>query len=149
MKVQNSKGAEARKAHDGPQIDADKLVDSHDKWFRAEQSSNSDAGVRRQEIGALADEMNLNGTALSQFRAGMKMKNSDKQRDWIRSLKALVVVAEEQIMGNQPDMLPDEAPETSDPVPEPMSDQDVDELNAQMSEEDDNVDHVDFSGDAA
>ena len=103
--AKKNEGAVVRNAFDGPKVDADKLLDCHSKWFIAEQSANSDAGVRRQEIGALADEMSLNGTAMSQFRAGMKMKNKDKQRDWVRSVRALLVVAEQAILGNQPDML--------------------------------------------
>jgi len=88
----------------GPQIDGDELLDKHYKWARDEKSAASDAGLRREEIGQVAEKMALENKALSQFRAGMKIPNEGKRIDWLLSMEQLIPIAREQILGNQPQL---------------------------------------------
>lgn len=98
-------GAKVLQAMAGPNVDPDKLLAKHAAWSEAEMDANSDAGERRQAIGATADEMRIEGKALSWFRGLLKIKNEGKKRDALLSLEALLPIARTQIMGNQPDML--------------------------------------------
>lgn len=85
-------------------VDYDEVIEKHSKWASEEASAASDAGERRQAIGAFAESTGVENKALSQFRAGMKIKNEGKQRDWLRSWKALLPIAESHITGNSPEM---------------------------------------------
>lgn len=129
--------AENTEIERGPQIDADKLLDKHGKWSREEQDAASKAGERRQDIGAVAESMAIENKALSQFRAGMKIKNEGKQRDWLRSWQELLPIAENAILGNQPEM------SLGEPA-EPMSEADVEQLHADMADLDADMDQVEF-----
>ena len=136
--------ADDTKIERGPQIDADKLLDKHGKWSREEQDAASKAGERRQDIGSVAESMAIENKALSQFRAGMKIKNEGKQRDWLRSWQELLPIAENAILGNQPEMKLQSDDDTGpDPV-EPMSDEDVEAMHAEMDDADGKIEHVDF-----
>jgi hypothetical protein len=132
----------------GPQIEADLLLDKHGKWHQAEKDAASKAGERRQEIGQTAENMAIENKALSQFRAGLKIKNEGKRQDWLRSWQELLPIAENVIFGNQPDML--SQAEQTDPEPsEPMSDDDVEQMADQMDADDANIEHVDFEKEPA
>lgn len=94
-------------------IDSGKLVTSHTKWHKAEQDAASLAGTQRQQIGEMGEKMGIEPKALSQFRAGLKIKNEGKRQDWLRSMEALLPIARNQIMGNQGDMF--DGGEAADP----------------------------------
>jgi hypothetical protein len=122
--AKKKEGAAVLKAMAGPNVDPDKLLMKHAAWSAAETDANSDAGERRQAIGAVADEMRIEGKALSWFRSLLKIKNEGRRRDALLSLEALLPIARGQIMGNQPDMLEraaaDLAPETGNPATAPV-----------------------------
>jgi hypothetical protein len=113
-----SEGAAVRQAMDGPQVEYDELLNKHQIWATEEGDAASDAGTRRQQIGAFADKHGLNNKALSQFRAGMKQKKEDSRRDWVRSMEVLLAHARAAVFGNQPDMLDTtEAKDAKQPEP--------------------------------
>lgn len=117
MAKKKSDGAAVRQAMDGPQVDYDELMTHHQKWADGESSDASSAGERREQIGKFAEKCGLENKALSQFRAGMKIKNEGKQRDWLRSMKVLLAMAESAITGNQPDLMPDAPVQTKGAKP--------------------------------
>ncbi len=135
----------AEKEVRAPDVDSDKLLQVHADLTRGETDASSLAGERRQKQGQIADEMVIEPKALSQFRAGLKIKNEGKRRDWLRSIKALIPIADQVIEGNQPDMLGEPTADVQTPEPvEPMSDADVDDMNASFADAADNIEHVDF-----
>lgn len=83
-----------------PSVEYDTLIDAHSKWASAEQDAASDAGERRQQIGAFAEKHNVENKALSQIRAGLKIKNEGKRLDWLRSMEAMLPHAAQFIRGN-------------------------------------------------
>ncbi len=99
----------------------DDLIDSHEKWAAAEKNSNAKAGERRQEIGAFAERVGVEGKALSQIRAGLKIKNDGKREDWLRSMEVMLPMAANHIRGQGSGDLPLE-PEPIDFSEEPEGD---------------------------
>lgn len=97
-------------------IEPQKIIANHNLWAGGERSDASSAGTRREAIGSFCDKNGIENKAFSQVRAGLKIKNDGKRKDWLRSLQLLLPVAEAEIFGNQPDMLdaggqePDAAP---------------------------------------
>jgi hypothetical protein len=91
----------------GPKLDEDKFLQKHNAWASAEKDAASEAGERRQEIGALVEEMNLENKAASQARAVLKIKNEGKRRDAVRSWQVLLPMLEAEILGDQGDMFPE------------------------------------------
>jgi hypothetical protein len=130
MAKKKGEGAAVLKAMAGPNVDPDKLLAKHAAWSAAETDANSDAGERRQAIGAVADEMRIEGKALSWFRSLLKIKNEGKRRDALLSLEALLPIARGQIMGNQPDMLERAAADLAPAPVEPATLADVAHLTA-------------------
>ena len=63
--AKQKEGAAVLKAMAGPNVDPDKLLAKHAAWTGAETDANVVAGERRQAIGATADEMRIEGRALS------------------------------------------------------------------------------------
>lgn len=86
-------------------INAEELLKKHGVWKSGEESDASSSGKRREAIGAYAEKCGIENKALSQFRSGMKIKNDGKRKDWCRSMRLLMEVAEKEIFGNEPDML--------------------------------------------
>lgn len=84
----------------GPRVGHDSLIEFHSRIAMEEQSDAGRAGERRQKIGAFAEGHSLESKALSQFRAGMKIREEGKQQDWIRTWKVLLPIAEQHILGN-------------------------------------------------
>ena len=85
-------------------VDSGELLTKHRKWATAEKNDAANTGERRQAIGQLAEKTGIENKALSQFRAGLKIKNEGKRRDWLRSMEELLPIARNEIMGNQPEM---------------------------------------------
>ncbi|MBL4898029.1 MAG: hypothetical protein JKX76_00135 [Colwellia sp.] len=83
-------------------VNGDELLKKHAIWTTGEGSDASNSGTRRQAIGAYAEKCGIDGKALSQFRAGLKIKNDGKRKDWLRSLQLLMPVAEKEIFANEP-----------------------------------------------
>lgn len=77
----------------------DDLMSHHEKWAMGEKSAASDAGERRQQIGAFAEKHGIENKALSQIRAGLKIKNEGKRLDWLRSMEAMLPMAANHIRG--------------------------------------------------
>lgn len=106
----------------GPYLDPEKFLEKHHEFAVAESSAASEAGERRQEIGALFEGMRLENKAASQARAILKMKNEGKRRDAVRSWQQLLPMLENEILADTPDMFPENgtAEEAKvDPVEEP------------------------------
>ena len=93
----------------------DALIDNHEKWAAAEKNAASDAGESRQKIGAFAEKTGVENKTLSQIRAGLKIKNDGKRRDWLRSMQIMLPMAADPTMGNEPG-LPLEPEKDTKPV---------------------------------
>lgn len=83
-------------------INGDEILAKHKAWAAGESSDASNSGKRREAIGAYADKCGIENKALSQFRAGLKIKNEGKRKDWLRSMQLLLPVAEREIFDNEP-----------------------------------------------
>lgn len=105
-KTPKTEGQKVREAFDGPQLDPDKFLERHYAIAAQEQSSASDAGTRRQQIGELFDSMSLESKAASQARAILKMKNDGKKRDAVRSWEQLLPMLQREVLGGTEDMFP-------------------------------------------
>ena len=69
--------------------------------FNTEDSERaSDVGESRQRIGAFLEKTGINNKAFATCRAVLRMKKDDKRQDWLRSMRALMVIMEEQIAAN-------------------------------------------------
>tara|TARA_R110000737_G_scaffold212309_4_gene229758 strand:+ start:1078 stop:1554 length:477 start_codon:yes stop_codon:yes gene_type:complete len=103
------------------------ILTKHKAWATGESSNASSASTRREAIRSYAESTRIENKALSQFRAGLKIKNEGKRKDWLRSLQLLLPVAEAEIFGNEPDMFngPDDD-ETDDTGPDDETDRDLD-----------------------
>lgn len=86
------------------QVNGDELLTKHEAWAKGEASDASNAGTRREAIGAYAEKSQLENKALSQFRAGMKIKNDGKRKEWLRSLQILLPIAEREIFNNEEEL---------------------------------------------
>lgn len=91
----------------GPKLDADKFLTKHKEWAAEESEAASEAGERRQAIGQLVEDMNLNNKAASQARAILKMKKDGDRMDAVRSWEQILPMLKAEIMGDQPDMFPE------------------------------------------
>ena len=79
------------------EIDKDKVLEAM-RGFNAEDSERaSDAGESRQRIGAFLEETSINPKVFSHCRMALRMKKDDKRQDWLRSMKAILPLMEEQI----------------------------------------------------
>lgn len=140
MAKKSNEGAKVRQAYDGPQVEYDEIMDKHQKWAAEEGDAASDAGTRRQQIGAFVEKTGLNNKAFSQFRAGMKQKKDESRQDWLRSMKILIPLAEQAIVGNgTPDMLESglgDPADYEDPEDTPEEDED-DGIGAELEDGDD------------
>lgn len=95
-----TEGRAVREALDGPEIDYDTFISHHEDQRRHEDSAASTMGEARQARGDFLEETGLNGKAVSAIRAGLKIKDEAKRQSWLRSLKALMPIAESHINGN-------------------------------------------------
>ena len=77
----------------------DDLIGKHEQWAAAEKDAASDAGERRQQIGEFAEKHGIENKALSQIRAGLKIKNEGKRLDWLRSMQKMLPMAADHIRG--------------------------------------------------
>lgn len=91
----------------GPKLDPDKFLTKHKEWAAEESEAASDAGTRRQAIGTLVEDMNLSKRAASQARAILKMKKEGDRMDAVRSWEQILPMLKDEIMGDQPDMFPE------------------------------------------
>lgn len=83
-------------------VKGDELLKKHEEWAKGEGSDASNAGKRREAIGKFAENHGLENKALSQVRAGLKIKNDGKRKDWIRTMHVLLPIAEAEIFSNEP-----------------------------------------------
>lgn len=95
-----TEGRAVREAHEGPTIDYDTFLNHHEAQKQHEDSSASTMGEARQARGIFLEDTGLNGKAVSAVRAGLKIKDEAKQQAWLRSMKALLPIAEDHITGN-------------------------------------------------
>lgn len=126
------------------QVNGDELLTKHNEWAKGEASDSSSSGTRREAIGAYAEKCGLENKALSQFRAGLKIKNDGKRKDWLRSMQILLNIAEREIFDNEPEMGMDNP--NDDEMQAAATSAVTDQLN-QMAEDHGVGDDVD-SGDA-
>lgn len=87
----------------GPALEPEKFIEAHRRLANAEASAASDAGERRQQIGALFEGMRLENKAASQARAILKIKNEGKRRDAVRTWQQLLPMLEDAILGGVQD----------------------------------------------
>lgn len=152
-------------------VNGDEILAKHKAWAAGESSDASNSGKRREAIGAYAEKCGLENKALSQFRAGLKIKSEGKRKDWLRSMQMLLPVAEREIFDNEPDlpmgnpnaeeqqkaaaaMVADQSNEMAEEHGagdgDPDLDQDAADFDQHADEVDgDNVEPIDFSGKAA
>lgn len=95
----------------------DALLSNHQKWAVGEKNAASTAGERRQQIGAFAEQHGIENKALSQIRAGLKIKNEGKRLDWLRSMEAMLPMAANHIRGQGTVEMDLGEPEPKDPDP--------------------------------
>lgn len=91
-------------------VNGDEFLKKHNEWSKGEASDASNSGTRREAMGAYAEKCGIENKAMSQVRAGLKIKNPGKREDWFRSLQALMPIAEREVFSNGPG-LPLEEPE--------------------------------------
>ena len=109
----------------GPALDPEKFLKQHYSWAADEASAASDAGERRQAIGAMFENMRLESKAAGQARAILKMKNEGKQRDAVRAWQQLLPMLEQEVLGEgAADMFPANAVKADEKV-EPLSFEDA------------------------
>lgn len=80
-------------------LEANELFEFHDKIAKEEGDAASDAGERRQAIGAFAEKTGVNNKALSQIRSGLKIKKEGKRLDWLRSMEIMLAHVSKRIRG--------------------------------------------------
>ena len=85
-------------------VNGDEFLTKHNEWAKGKASDASNSGTRRQAIGAYAEKAGLEPKAMSQVRAGLKIKNDGKRKDWLRSMQNLLPIAEREIFDNEPEM---------------------------------------------
>lgn len=85
-------------------VNGDEFLKKHYAWAKGEETDASRAGTRREAIGQYAEKTGLNNKAMSQIRSGLKMKDSAKRRDWVRSLQILLEIAEKEIFDEDPEL---------------------------------------------
>ena len=86
------------------EINATEIMHKHAIWTTGESSDKSSAATRREAINEYTENRGIERKAFAQFRAGLKIKDETKRRDWLRSLQLLLPVAEAEIFGNEPEM---------------------------------------------
>lgn len=80
-------------------LEHDQLMGFHEKMAAAEGEAASDAGTRRQEIGAFIEKTGVHKKAFSQIRAGLKIKKEGDKLDWLRSMELMIGMAGAHIRG--------------------------------------------------
>lgn len=117
--AKQSEGAAVRRAHDGPDIEHDKLLGFIEARNREDKDRASSAGESRQKIGTFLDESGMNGKALSWCRQIVKVSGKsdgqNKAMDIIRSLEAALPMVKNHVGGQQAEMF-DGEPEPVEPV---------------------------------
>jgi hypothetical protein len=79
------------------EIDQDEVL-QHMQNFNTEDSERaSDAGESRQRIGTFLEKTGINNKAFATCRAVLRMKKDDKRQDWLRSMRALMPLMEQEI----------------------------------------------------
>lgn len=79
------------------QIDKDEVLHAMQDFNTEDSERASDAGESRQRIGEFLERTSINNKAFSHCRMVLRMKKDDKRQDWLRSMKALLPLMEEQI----------------------------------------------------
>lgn len=79
------------------EIDKDKVLQAMQGFNEEDSERASDAGESRQRIGHFLEETSINNKVFSHCRMVLRMKKDDKRQDWLRSMKALLPLMEEQI----------------------------------------------------
>lgn len=79
------------------EIDKAKVLQAMQDFNSEDSERASDAGESRQRIGEFLEETSINNKVFSHCRMVLRMKKDDKRQDWLRSMKALLPLMEEQI----------------------------------------------------
>lgn len=79
------------------EIDKAKVLQAMQDFNSEDSERASDAGESRQRIGKFLEETSINNKVFSHCRMVLRMKKDDKRQDWLRSMKALLPLMEEQI----------------------------------------------------
>lgn len=79
------------------EIDKDEVLQAMQNFNNEDSERASDAGESRQRIGEFLEETGINNKAFSHCRMVLRMKKDDKRQDWLRSMRALMPLMEEQI----------------------------------------------------
>lgn len=82
------------------EIDKDRVLEAMQGFNTEDSERASDAGESRQRIGQFLEETSLNNKVFSHCRMVLRMKKDDKRQDWLRSMKAMLPLMEEQIAAN-------------------------------------------------
>lgn len=79
------------------EIDKTEVLQKMQDFNTEDSERSSDAGESRQRIGEFLEKTGINNKAFSQCRMVLRMKKDDKRQDWLRSMRALMPLMEEQI----------------------------------------------------
>lgn len=82
------------------EIDKSEVLEAMQGFNTEDSERASDAGESRQRIGEFLNKTSLNNKAFSHCRAVLRFKKDDKRQDWLRSMRALMPLMEEQIAAN-------------------------------------------------
>lgn len=144
-----SEGAKVREAYDGPNVDHDDLIDFLEARMREEHERSSDASESAAKTAEFIEETGLNTQATSWMKSILKKlpkkDGQSKAMDIIRSLEIGLPMIKAHVAGQgsgEMDLGDPVAP-PADPV-EPMSDEDVEAMHAEMDDADGKIEHVDF-----
>lgn len=79
------------------EIDKGKVLEAMNGFNTEDSERASDAGESRQRIGEFLEKTSINNKVFSHCRMVLRMKKDDKRQDWLRSMRALLPLMEEQI----------------------------------------------------
>ncbi len=96
-------GTEVRRAHDGPDIDHDEMIDFSTARNREDRERASSAGESRQKIGGFLEKTGMNSQAFSWCRSILKKLDKNegqaKAMDIISSLRKALPMVEAHVRG--------------------------------------------------
>lgn len=79
------------------EIDTAEVIEAMHGFNTEDSERASDAGESRQRIGEFLNKTSINNKAFSHCRMVLRMKKDENRQDWLRSMRALMPMMEEQI----------------------------------------------------
>lgn len=80
-------------------LDHDALIGKITQWNMEDADRASGAGETRADIGQFIEDTGINNKALSQLRAGLRLKKESQRLDWLRSMEVGLEIVGAHIRG--------------------------------------------------